>query len=206
MVTRSGKSGAARLRKGFTLVEILVVAALAGLIAVTAFTPLIHTVGVLRDLEGSFGAEAGLRLASARIVGDMRQYQQPPKEPAVRLVRHDRFGGRADDALLFWSVAPLRQGRAAGTVVYRLGGSRAYENSLMRWILPGALPSEINVAALADEEGQLVLQGLDGLRVTLLNGNQWVDEYSGPLPRALRLTLTRGEVENLYEDWLPQMR
>jgi hypothetical protein len=195
-----------RRRPAFTLIEILVVVGLTGLIAVTAFTPLVHTVGLLRDLELSFGREAALRVASSRIVDDMRQYQEGSRAPAVRLVRHDRLGGVADDVLLFWSVAPLRQGRPAGTIVYRLGARPGREKSLLRWTLPGLRPGEINPAGLDEEEAQLVLQGLDGFRVAFLQDRRWVDEYGGGLPRAIRLTLTRGEVEGVYEDWLPQAR
>ncbi len=193
-------------RRGFTLVEILVVVAMTGLIAVTAFAPLIHTVGVLRDLERSFGDASGLRLASAHIVGDMRQYQQAPRGPAFRLIRHDLLGGKADDVLLFWSISPLRQGQPAGTVIYRLGSKKETAGSLLRWVLAGVIPQEVNPAALDEREGQLVLQGVEAFRVAALQGGRWADEYAGILPQAVRLTLGRGEVESVYEDWLPQVR
>lgn len=192
-------------RGAFTLVEILIVVALTGVIAVTAFTPLFHTVGVLRDLEEEYGEASGLRLASAQIARDLRQFRLPPRAPVVRLIRHDRLGGTADDVLIFWSGAPLLWGQTVGTVVYRLGAGEGWERALLRWVLPGTLPADVNPSTLEEEESQLVLEGIDGFRVALLNGGQWADEYGGVPPQGVRLTLVRGEAEAIYEDWLPTL-
>lgn len=195
-----------RPRRGFTLVEILVVVALIGVIAVAGFAPIVFTVERLRGLRSDFGSDTALRMAAKAICRDFRQGMVLEGQPQARLVRHDVLGGGADDRLIFWSAARQRFGEPAGSYVYMLVSDPGDEYpfaGLYRWFLPGRAPGEVSPEGLSPEGAELVIPGVRSLRAAFLRSGEWVDEYEGPYPQGIRVTLSREDEGYTYADWLP---
>ena len=122
------------------------------------------------------------------------------------LLHKDLLGGAADDRLAFWSDAYEETGVRAYKLV-QLGVGWTGETGLYRWVLPRAMPEEVNWDMLDPSEGVLLLPAADFFRVELLDpeDGEWSDEYSGRRPRGIRIMVKSKEEEFPYEDWLPPM-
>ena len=195
-----------RPRRGFTLVEILVVVALIGVIAVAGFAPVVFTVERLRGLRSDYANDTALRMAAQAVCRDFRQGQVLEGQPQVRLVRHDVLGGEADDRLIFWSGARQRFGESAGSFIYMLvtdPGDEFPFAGLYRWFLPAVAPGDVNPEGMGPDGAELVIPEVRSLRAAFFRSGEWVDEYEGPYPQGLRITLAREDGSYTYADWLP---
>lgn len=193
-------------RRGFTLVEVLAVLALFGLVAALAFAPSVILVRNLKEAREELGREQTLEYFLGRIVAEMsRSPLDFPDGAAVKLVRKDLLGGKADDRLAFWSDWGGETGVRAW-MVFRPGPARDGRAGIYRWILPLARPESVDWENLAPEAGRLLGPDFDSLRFSVLprGEREWSDEYSGPRPSGIRIQAASGGEEHFYEDRLPQ--
>ena len=49
----------------------------------------------------------------------------------------------------------------------------------------------------------MVLKYAEGLKLSVWSGESWSDEYTGELPKAMRITITLNGRKQVYEDSLP---
>lgn len=196
-------------RKAFTLVEILVVVAIAGIIIVAALTPLTFTIRTIRDAQRNFSSSNRERFVVNQIFQDAREVLSIYCDTPFLVLHRDELGSRADDTLLLWTNTPAYAGGAAGCVVYRMLPKSILApelpEGLYRWVIPKALqPEKIEEEDIKPEEGRLVLPGITSVRFSVMENAEWVDEYKGNRPQAMRVTLKKEEGEVVYEGLLPQ--
>lgn len=224
----SGKSSRSGKKSGFTLFEILLVVALSALVMTLGVAPAVRVVRHVVETEKQVGRNESLRMAARRLVGDMQQRSALPENAKVafRIVPRGKFGDVKDDVVIFWSAAPLLQGRPVSSVAYAIlresflgdfgdleGEKEAFTppKGLYRWFLSGLLPEEVDPDKLPPSEGQLVLTGVESFRVEIHDGGTWRNRYEGKVPLGVRIEVGRssspkeeGKEECLYEDWFPR--
>ncbi len=189
----------------FTLAEVLVVVGLFGLIATLAFAPSVSLVRRLQDVRRERSREQVTDYVLRRLPGEMRLSPGVyPGGPAVVLLHKDVLGGDADDRLAFWSDGGGIVGARAWRIIRPKAG-REERDGLYRWILPLSAPAAVDWEDLDPEKGQLLFAGAVSFRIGLLPSGEkeWVDEYAGPRPRALRIQIKTEREEFSREDWLP---
>ncbi len=183
-------------RRGFTLVEILVVVLLAGMVTTLALAPVVFTVRRVVETQADYADAGALERALAFIGKDVAAALRLA-HPAVKVEDHQALGGAEDDVLLVASTAPAKQNLPAGSLVYKVdrGGPMREETppGLYRWLLPGADVAKIDAAKLRGETGQLVLPGVTAFGVEAVVKAEREKEYEGELPVGLIVTLARGE-------------
>ncbi len=221
------KSRRAR-KRGFTLFEILLVVALSALVVTLGVAPVTRVVRNVVDTEKQVGQNESLRMAARRMAGDMQQRSALPENAKVafRIVPRAKFGDVKDDVVIFWSAAPLLQGRPVSSVAYAIlredflgafGDLEKQKKSvtpplgLYRWFLPGLLPDEVDPDKLIPSEGQLVLPRVESFRVEVHDGGNWKNRYEGKIPLGVRIEIGRSSLkkgdekeECVYEDWFPR--
>ncbi|NLD05266.1 MAG: hypothetical protein GX672_05145 [Synergistaceae bacterium] len=155
--------------------------------------------------------------AADRIFYDARSFAPSDSFPIFRTIHKEGLTVREDDRLLVWSVAPVKENKAPGLIVYKIvatSGLNKYEPGLYRWEIPGwrstakgsgeeAGPTALDTDSLRPEEGKMVLKDAEGLRFSVWSGKSWSDEYTGELPKAIRVTITLNGRKQVYEDSLP---
>lgn len=196
-------------RTGFTLVEVLVVVGIAGIIIVTAITPLTFSVRTVREAQKNFSANNRERFAVNQLFRDAREVMGIHAATPFRLIRGDELGGKANDTLLLWTKTPAYTNASAGCVAYGrvqksiLGSD--FPEGLYRWVLSDdRQPGKVEANDLDAEKGQLVLSGVEGVRFSVMDSGAWTDDYAGSCPQALRITLNKEGRDIVYEGWLPQ--
>lgn len=206
-----------RKQKGFTLIEIILTVGLVGIIAVAALAPLVFTVQSLETVQRDWGKKMRTMEAADRIFYDARNFAPSDSFPIFRTVHKEGLIVREDDRLLVWSVAPVKENKPPGLIVYKIVSSTSlnkYEPGLYRWEMPGwrsaakgsdkeAGPTALDTDSLRPEEGKMVLKDAEGLRFSVWSGESWSDEYTGELPKAMRVTITLNGRKQVYEDSLP---
>lgn len=196
-------------KTGFTLVEILVVVGIAGIIIAAAITPLTFSVRTIREAQKNFTANNKERFVINQLFQDAREVIGIQVSAPFKVIHRDGLGDRAGDTLLLWTKTPSYANGPVTCVVYRMSaqsisGSDLPEG-LYRWVLSDdKQPDEIEEDDLKGEEGKLVLPGIEGVRFSAMESTEWVDDYAGPCPKALRVTLSREGNDFIYEGWLPQ--
>ena len=181
-------------RRAFTLVEVLIVVLLAGIITSLALVPVVFTIRRVVEMESSYNDTAALSRALA-FVGQEAAGGLRLAPVVLRIEERSALGVGDDDVLIVASAAPAKQNEPAGSVVYKiLSSSLMNENfvpGLYRWLFPGVLPEAVNPDALDEEEGRLVLPYAVAFNVEAIVPPDRLDEYSGPLPAGLAMTLVR---------------
>jgi hypothetical protein len=192
--------------EAFTLIEVLIAAALTGLVASLALAPVIYVIRQVVVTETAYSDETALRQVALFMAKDAAAGLRLAPI-VVRVADHEELGGVADDALIVASSAPAKQNLAAGSVVYRIV-RRSFMNDavpgLYRWILPGELPDNVKYENLEAKDGQLAVPYVTGLDVSVFEPPEWVKEYNGALPGGMRFTLSRGEERVEYVFGFPQ--
>ena len=198
-------------RSGLTLVELLVAVALMGILAVGAIAPLVLVVRRITDTETLFGGEASLRIAASSVVECAKGNLALPlkKTVALKIVRRDTLDGKADDTVVVWGTAAMRQGLPPGSTVYKvaregISKSKTLPIGLYRWFIASKTPDDIALDTLPPDAGQLVLEGVDGFSAEVWNAQEWSRTYVGEYPVGLRVTVARKEETSRYADWLPR--
>lgn len=183
-------------RRGFTLIEILVVVLLAGMVTTLALAPVVFTVRRVVEAQSDYSDAGALERTLAFIDKDVAAALRLAPL-AVKVEDHRVLGGEEDDVLLVASSAPAKQNLPAGSLVYRIdrGGPMREETppGLYRWLLPGTDIAKIDAAKLRGETGQLVLPGVTAFGVEVVAGSERQSEYEGALPAGLVVTVARGE-------------
>lgn len=191
-------------RKAFTLIEILVVIVITGVILTGAMAPMILTVRNLRVTEENFGSREAMWKTLTYIARDLRQILPVSDGPSLKLVREERLGGKAEDAICFWSSSPVSSGMSPGTVMYRIISDKIQLPGLYRIIFPSTEPAMVDCREIPKENLQILLPYAESLRISIWDGENWVEEYEGPYPAGVKVTLERqGEVVD-YVDWIPR--
>ncbi|MDR1885472.1 MAG: type II secretion system GspH family protein [Synergistaceae bacterium] len=196
-------------KKAFTLAEVLVVVAIAGIITVTGIIPLMYTVRALENARDSFSADNRERSAVDRMMTDMRGLVRINASAPFRIMRDDKLEGDAD-YLMLWTSTPALGMAPMGSVVYgvpeRTVLSSQIDAGLYRWVLSGdKQPDVILKDDLRPEEARMILPGVVGVTFQALQGSDWEDDYSGQLPGAFRVTFDYGSKDITYERSLPQL-
>ena len=183
-----------KLRKAFTLVEILVTVALTGLVAALAFGPVVYVVRQVTETEAAYSDEVALRRTAMFMAQDIASGLRLAST-VVRVVPRRELGGWNDYTLIVASSAQARQNLAAGSVVYRVV-RRSFMNDrhvpgLYRWLLPGILPEDVAHDRLEAEDGQLMTPYVTELSLSVFEPPEWVSDYSGKVPAGMRFVISR---------------
>lgn len=199
-----------RRKKGaFTLVEILIVLGIAGVIVSAGVAPLLFTVRTLSNTRQAFTDAGRERAVFNRIVLDLREMALLNTASPVRVVQSEELAQKPRDALIVWTVTSAYTGGPMGNVIYAIPKESALSGTtisgLYRWMISKDITPETDLEKILEEEKpQLLLPGLDGFSVQMLRHSDWQDDYSGAIPRALRVTFGyEGDVERIYEAWFP---
>ena len=183
-------------RRGFTLIEILVVVLLAGMVTTLALAPVVFTVRRVVETQADY-SDAGALERTLAFIGKDAAAALRLAPVAVKVEDHRALGGAEDDVLLVASTAPAKQNLPAGTLVYKIDRSGPLRedtpSGLYRWLLPGEDIAKIDAAKLRGETGQLVLPGVTAFGVEAVAGSEREKEYEGGLPAGLVVTLARGK-------------
>jgi len=183
-------------RRGFTLIEILVVVLLAGMVTTLALAPVVFTVRRVVETQADY-SDAGALERTLVFIGKDAAAALRLAPIAVKVEDHRALGGAEDDALLVASTAPAKQNLPAGCLVYRIdrGGPMRGDTppGLYRWLLPGEDIAKIDAAKLRGETGQLVLPGVTAFGVEAVVESERKEEYEGELPAGLVVTIARGK-------------
>ena len=183
-------------RRGFTLIEILVVVLLAGMVTTLALAPVVFTVRRVVETQADY-SDAGALERTLAFIGKDAAAALRLATIAVKVEDHRALGGLEDDVLLVASTAPAKQNLPAGCLVYRIdrGGPMRGDTppGLYRWLLPGKDIAKVDAAKLRGETGQLVLPGVTAFGVEAVVKSEREKEYEGGLPAGLVVTLARGK-------------
>lgn len=183
-------------RRGFTLIEILVVVLLAGMVTTLALAPVVFTVRRVVETQADY-SDAGALERTLAFIGKDAAAALRLAPLAVKVEDHRALGGAEDDVLLVASTAPAKQNLPAGTLVYKIDRSGPLRedtpSGLYRWLLPGEDIAKIDAAKLRGETGQLVLPGVTAFGVEAVVKSEREKEYEGGLPAGLVVTLARGK-------------
>lgn len=191
---------------GFTLIEVLVAVAVAGVIAVSA-AALGLVVENLLQTEQNFGETAALRAALESVVNDVRATDYE-KDEVFRIIPKTVAGGPARDVLVVWSALPGNYGEPPGFVVYRvLEAGNAGEGmpaGLYRQIVFCSMISNIDIDNLTNDNSmELTLPGVAMLDISCYVNHEWAKDYLGAAPEAVRLCVERGQNTACHETTLP---
>lgn len=198
-------------RSGFTFIEVLVVIALVGVMAICAIAPVVHMVSNIRDAQSLWGERSAVEDGARMIFRDMRSYVQGPDQTYCILRHKDLFGGKADDVLAIATGSLLRTSMMPGTVVYRVVrndslGMRSNLVGLYRWTFLGKRPDDLDLnSSFASENGALVLPYVDSFRVEIYAGKDWLGDYSGSMPIGARIAIEREGETYEISDWFPSL-
>ena len=187
--------------RGFTLMEVMVVVAIAGAIMVSAMAPMVYTVELLRNLQRDYAKTNRERFAVERIFHDVRTVIPTSFAPSFQV--------RKGNALLLWAYAPTFERLPAGCVVFAVvqeGKVPQGKNGLYRWILPLEKSiKDVDLEKLDPAKGLLILSGIEEAVFSVWSKDIWVEEYEGGLPVAMDLRLKgKGRVISRV-DWLPNI-
>lgn len=189
-------------RYGFTLIEILTAVMLAGLLSTLALAPVAMTVRRVVEAQSDYADMSALSRTVSFLGRDLFSAMRTAPTPII-IKDHEALGGRAEDILIFLSTSPASQGMSSGTLVYAVSeGGLLHGNvipGLYRWIMPGVMPSEVNVETLNPEEAQLILPGVNEFSVEVPVNSRPDDnkkDYSGELPAGIYVRIGRGVKSN----------
>lgn len=194
-------------RRGFTLIEIVIVIGIASVIFTAGIAPLLFTVRALSDERTRYTENDRERIACIRIFQDMSSAASENRSDPIRVQTHEELSEKKSEVLAVWSRSPVHQGSPVSNVVYaipeqKLGGGRA--PGLHRWIISVDITSSTMLEEMLDaERSQLLIPGLKGFSVLALRDGEWREHYTGSIPTAVKILLEYEDDEKSYEYWFP---
>jgi hypothetical protein len=202
--------------KAFTLVEVLLAAGIAGIMLAIGIVPLVYTMRLIKEARLTFAADNTEHSAISRITLDTRDVVTLNDLNVVRLIHNDELEGPSD-YLMLWTKTPSYSFEPAGVIVFGMPeksvlGDDDYQEGLQRWTLSRDIALDlVTMDDLVPERAKVILPGVKGVRFSVLSGSEWVDEYSGSMPQALRILLNyesteedEEDEERIYDIWLPK--
>ncbi len=204
-------------RRAFTLIEIMIAAALFGIISVAALAPLVFTVCSLDYAQKSRLAQNRERRLQLQIFAELRTAVSEGNVTAVRIERASGLSLEDDDRLAVFSLYPLKSGRPAAVCVYRVfkedklrkvtGGLYRFELALPledNLLLPDAQersPINVDIEKLKPEAGKNIIPAVTGMKIYAFSNGEWSEEYSGAQPEAVKIVLKQGKRETEYMEY-----
>ena len=64
-------------------------------------------------------------------------------------------------------------------------------------------PMDLDTDTLKPEDGRLLLPGADGLKLQVMIGKEWTDDYEGFTPTAMKTEITVKDRTYSHEEWFP---
>ncbi|MBQ7561302.1 MAG: prepilin-type N-terminal cleavage/methylation domain-containing protein [Synergistaceae bacterium] len=190
------------MRKGFTLLEILIAVMLTGMLATLALAPVVFTVRRVVETQERYSDVSALQRTMNFITRDLNSAMRLAAN-VITIIDHESMGNRDDDILMIMSSAPSVQGLPAGTLVYKLNEGGINNNNIIpglyRWIIPGKAPNSINHEKLRGEDGQLVLPYVSAFKVEVPTNSRADDnkkDFAGPLPHGIYIKISRKNLDN----------
>lgn len=200
-----------RSRRAFTLVEILIVTAMACIIFTAGIAPLMFVVRTMSDTRRQFTADDMERAAFNRMVGDIRDAVLLNQNSPIRISKSEELSDKPRNALIVWSSSPSYQGLPIGSVVYAIPkpnviyqNEREGRNGLKRLVLSSDIARNDDLQQLfAEGDPTLMIPDLEGITIQALRAADWTDEYTGGIPQAIRVVFEYKDREREYEAWFP---
>ena len=197
-----------RKKKGFTLLEIMIVLAIAAIIISAGIGPLLYTSRMIRSTRDDFSKSNRERTAANRIFADIRGAVSINEKNPVAIKNYDEISMGDNDFLIVRTIAITNMILPLSSVIWGRPSDVSvrgdFEPGLYRWVLPRDIPpGEIEVRELDPLNASLVLHDVEGVSFSVLRDGEWTREYTGIMPRALRVTFTYGEDQVVYEEILP---
>jgi prepilin-type N-terminal cleavage/methylation domain-containing protein len=198
-----------RRNTGFTLIEIMLVLAIAAIIMSAGIAPLLYTARMLRASRENFSQANRERSAANRIFADIREITTlNAKEPVVIAKYDDLASSGENDFLLVRTLATANTTAPLTSAVWGVPGKTAlrsdFRDGLYRWALSNdVLPGGVSVKALDPSDATLVLPGVSSVSFAALRDSDWTREYRGALPKALRIIFSYPDRNSVYEELLP---
>lgn len=199
-----------RKRSAFTLVEVLIVLAIAGIIFSAGIAPLMYTVRVMARTRDEFYAAGRERRVFNRMVQDMREIARINATVQVRVIEGEASIDGENDLLVLWTTTPAYTGQPMGTVVYGLPQksvlAEEIKPGLYRWVLSQDMTTdELLFEELDNEAATLMLPDVKGIDMRCIRDIEWEETYEGSLPVAYMTTFQYEDGEKTYETWLPAL-
>ncbi|MDR3280342.1 MAG: type II secretion system GspH family protein [Synergistaceae bacterium] len=197
-----------RRKNAFTLVEIMIALAIAGIILAAGIAPLLYTSRLIASTREEFANANRERAAVGRIFQDVREASLLNSASPLRIVAADTLASGENDLLIVWTMTPSYTLRPMGSVVWGVAGKSTLNDGLAGGIYRLVISEDIEPASVKREEldfskAALMLPDAKGITFSALDDSEWKKEYSGASPRALRVTIIHESGEMIYEDILP---
>jgi prepilin-type N-terminal cleavage/methylation domain-containing protein len=195
-------------RAGFTLLEIVIALGIAAVIISAGIAPLLYSARMMNEARGNFAESNRERSAANRIFADVRSSAGLSRGAALKVAPLEALEAGENDFLAVRALSTADTTRPLGTAVWGVPGGVTvrgdFKPGLYRWIVsPDADPSAVNAAELDPGDGTLVLPGTASVTFAALRGSEWTRDYSGAMPRALRVTFNYDDDLVSYEEILP---
>ncbi len=100
------------MRRGFTLIEILVAIMLTGVLTTLALAPVAVTVRRVIETQNDYGDISALSRTLNFIARDLSNSVRLVQNVLI-VINHEALGGKADDVLIFMSNSPAAQNMPA---------------------------------------------------------------------------------------------
>lgn len=199
-------------RKGnaFTLVELLIVLAIAGIIFSAGIAPLMYTVRIMAKTRDEFYTANRERGVFNRMVQDMREIAHINSSVQVCVIEGEKSIDGENDLLLLWTTTPAYAMQPMGTVVYGLPQksvlTEEMKPGLYRWVLSQDMTTgEFPFEDLENEAATLMIPDVKGVVMQCIRDIEWEETYDGSLPVAYMVTFKYEDREKTYETWLPSL-
>lgn len=197
-----------RKKKGFTLLEIMIALAITAIIMSAGIAPLLYTSRMIGDTRENFSKSNRERSAANRIFSDIMGAISVNEKAPVAIKNYDEMSFDANDFLVVRTIAAANTASPLSSVVWGrpsdVSVSDAFTPGLYRWILSRDIPPDtVAVRELDPRDASLILRDVDGVSFQTLRDGEWTREYTGAMPRALRITFAYGGDSVVYEEILP---
>ena len=199
-----------RKKNAFTLVEVLIVLAIAGIIFSAGIAPLMYTVRIMARTRDEFYAANRERSVFNRMVQDMREIARINSSVQVRVIEGETSIDGDNDLLVLWTTTPAYAMQPMGTVVYGLPQkgvlAEEMEPGLYRWVLSQDMTTdEFPFEDLDKDAATLMIPDVKGIDMRCIRDIVWEETYEGSLPVAYMATFQYEDEEKTYETWLPAL-